>query len=152
MLARTAEYKSLGEVLSSSYPLEIEDILKRTKLTWAAMPQIVCFRILLGVSLVWPKASVFEIVITGSNPVPSANKLSVCSVNLVDGHPWKMVAGSSSLPTQTNNLMRFGVMVNTRRKFILTRIQTALHSIPSEGRDRGSNPWGATKYTQFVYR
>lgn len=28
---------------------------------------------LLGVRLVWPKATVFEIVITGSNPVPSAN-------------------------------------------------------------------------------
>jgi hypothetical protein len=28
---------------------------------------------LLGYSLVWPKATVFEIVITGSNPVTSAS-------------------------------------------------------------------------------
>lgn len=30
---------------------------------------------LLGYSLVWSKATVFEIVITGSNPVTSANNL-----------------------------------------------------------------------------
>ncbi len=29
-------------------------------------------KLLLGYSLVWPKATVFEIVITGSNPVTSA--------------------------------------------------------------------------------
>ena len=44
---------------------------------------------LLGDRLVWPKATVFEIVIVGSNPTPSAKSyLGVLSVRS-DGSPWK---------------------------------------------------------------
>ena len=38
---------------------------------------------LLGYSLVWPKATVFEIVITGSNPVTSAKLVLIWVVNAV---------------------------------------------------------------------
>jgi hypothetical protein len=34
---------------------------------------------MLGCRLVWPKATVFEIVITGSNPVTSAKQFILCS-------------------------------------------------------------------------
>ena len=38
---------------------------------WGSTP-LLSAKFLLGYSLVWPKATVFEIVITGSNPVTSA--------------------------------------------------------------------------------
>ena len=40
-----------------------------------------CF-ILLGYRLVWPKATVFEIVIIGSNPITPANKFTVFDANI----------------------------------------------------------------------
>lgn len=60
--------------------------------------------VLLGVSLVWPKATVFEIVIAGSNPVPSAKNSSGYIVNLVDGGAWNSEAAGSNPATQTKNL------------------------------------------------
>ena len=40
---------------------------------WSGFESLAGCQFLLGVRLVWSKATVFEIVITGSNPVPSAN-------------------------------------------------------------------------------
>ena len=44
---------------------------------------------MLGVSLVWPKALVFEISITGSNPVPSA-KIYTRFVYRLGRQPFKL--------------------------------------------------------------
>lgn len=44
-VAITQMVKSLVGAQTPTYPVEILGILKRTELTWAAMPQTVCFRI-----------------------------------------------------------------------------------------------------------
>jgi hypothetical protein len=46
-VAITQRLKSLGRVSTLSCRVAIHGILKHTKLIWAEMPQIVCFRMLI---------------------------------------------------------------------------------------------------------
>ena len=58
---------------------------------------------LLGYSLVWSKATVFEIVNTGSNPVTSAKFISERCYGSIPG--LEPGSGSSTLPSVTNIIL-----------------------------------------------
>ena len=59
---------------------------------------------MLGISLVWPKALVFEISITGSNPVSPAKIYSECSAVWLAHLVWDQGVVGSNPTIPTTNL------------------------------------------------